>query len=194
MDRLALAAGLLVSLALAAEPAATPTVPDDSAAILGTIKGFLRWALQNDEVIKALQPRIKRVPGSTHLVLDRSRLDAFASRFLASGLFDASFADAVRRYYTRHAAQLAAMTKAEFDELAKYGRGPLMEVENMDLLFCAQEYEYRPEYVDAFQLTRLDVHGDRATAEVLSPYQWPTRFALVRRGGRWLIAAYCVFE
>jgi hypothetical protein len=194
MTRLALAAVSLVALLPGAEPAPPSTDAADAALVLQSIKRFYTWARTHHAEMEALAPRIKDVPGSNRFVLDRSRLDQFSARFLASGLFDPSFEDAVRRYYAKHAARIADMKAAEFAALATHGRGPMMDVEDMEVLFCAQEYEYTSEFVNGFKLTKLAVDGDRARAEATSPYQWKTPFRLVRRGGRWLITGYCVFE
>jgi hypothetical protein len=196
---------LLLALLLSADPgapraapsaAARPAAPGsaEAAPVLAAVKSFYRWALVHHAEVEAAAPRLRDVPGTTRFTLDRSRLDEFVGRLVASGAFDPSFPAAVRRYYDGHAARFAALSQAEFDELARGGRGPQLEVEDMDLFFCAQEYEYTSAYVDRLRLASLRVTGDRAEAEVVSPHAWRTRFTLVRAGGRWRIAGYCVFE
>ena len=80
------------------------------------------------------------------------------------------------------------------DAMARDGRGPLMDVEDMDLFFCAQEYEYAASFADAMKLKSVRISGMRASAVVESPYGWQTPFRFVRDGGSWRISGYCVFR
>jgi len=86
------------------------------------------------------------------------------------------------------------MPQRELDQMAKDGRGPLLETEDMDLFFCAQEYEYKKDFVDHLKLTSVSIQGDTATAEVESSYQWKTKFKFRKEGDWWLISGYCVYE
>jgi hypothetical protein len=86
------------------------------------------------------------------------------------------------------------LPQQEFADLKKYGRGPLMEVEDMDIFFCAQEYDYTPEFLAKTAIKSFRLSGDRAEVVVISPYQWETNFSMVKREGRWLISRYCVFQ
>ncbi len=168
--------------------------PVEQAAALRTIKGFYLWALAHGKEVEALQPVIKDIPHSDRFYLDTANLDRFAKKFLESGLFAPEFEPAVKKYYERYRTQFEALPQQEFADLKKYGRGPLMEVEDMDIFFCAQEYDYTPEFVAKVAIKSFRLSGDRAEVVVLSPYQWETNFSMVKREGRWLISRYCVFQ
>lgn len=150
--------------------------------------------LVHHQEVAALEPKIVNVKGTTKFYLETKTLRPFTDRFLASGYFTRDFPSAVERYYKKYQAQFAAMSKREFDEMAKDGRGPLLETEDMDLFFCAQEYEYKQDFVNRLKLASVAVQGDTATAEVESTYQWKTKFRFRKEGGRWLISGYCVYE
>jgi hypothetical protein len=166
----------------------------ERAAALRTIKGFYLWALEQGKEVEALQPVIKDIPHSDRFYLDTANLDRFAKKFLDSGFFAPEFEPALKKYYERYKAQFAALPQREFANLKKYGRGPLMEVEDMDIFFCAQEYDYTPAFVAKTAIKSFRLSGERAEVVVISPYQWETNFSMVKRDGRWLISHYCVFQ
>jgi hypothetical protein len=168
--------------------------PVERAAAMSTIKGFYLWALEQGKEVEALQPVIKDIPHSDRFYLDTLNLDRFAKKFLDSGFFAPEFEPAVKKYYERYRAQFKALPQQEFADLKKYGRGPLMEVEDMDIFFCAQEYDYTPDFVAKTAIKSFRLSGDRAEVVVISPYQWETNFSMVKREGRWLISRYCVFQ
>jgi len=168
--------------------------PVEREAALRTIKGFYLWALEQGKGVEALQPVIKDIPQSDRFYLDTSNVDRFSKKFLESGFFAPEFAAAVKKYYERYQAQFEALPQQEFADLKKYGRGPLMEVEDMDIFFCAQEYDYTPEFVAKVAIKSFRLSGDRAEVVVISSYQWETNFSMVKREGRWLISRYCVFQ
>jgi hypothetical protein len=168
--------------------------PVERAAALHTIKGFYQWALEHGKEVVTLQPVIKDIPHSNRFFLDTANLDKFAKKFLDSGFFAPEFETALRKYYERYKAQFETLPQEEFAELKKYGRGPLMEVEDMDIFFCAQEYDDTPAFVAKTAIKSFRLSGDRAEIVVISPYQWETNFSLVKREGRWLISRYCVFQ
>jgi hypothetical protein len=163
-------------------------------AALRTIKGFYLWALEHGKEVEALQPVIKDIPQSDRFYLDTSQLDGFAKKFPESGFFAPEFDTVVKKYYERYKAQFEALPQKEFAELKKDGRGPMMEVEDMDIFFCAQEYDYTPDFVAKTAIKSFRLSGDRAEVVVISPYQWETNFSMVKRQGRWLISRYCVFQ
>ena len=168
--------------------------PVERAAALRTIKGFYLWALEHGKEVEALQPVIKDIPHSDRFYLDTSNVDRFAKKFLDSGFFAPEFNAAVKKYYERYKAQFEALPDKEFAELKQSGRGPMMEVEDMDIFFCAQEYDYTPDFVAKTAIKSFRMAGDRAEIVVISPYQWETNFSMVKRDGRWLISRYCVFQ
>jgi hypothetical protein len=168
--------------------------PVERAAAMSTIKGFYLWALEQGKEVEALQPVIKDIPHSDRFYLDTLNLDRFAKKFLDSGFFAPEFEAAIKKYYERYKAQFDALPQEEFADLKKYGRGPLMEVEDMDIFFCAQEYDYTPDFVAKTAIKSFRLSGDRAEVVVISPYQWETNFSMVKREGRWLISRYCVFQ
>lgn len=186
------ALGLIMLVAALATPPAPGAT--DEGELLATVKAFYRWALVHSGEVRALEPKILADRKGKGFHLDRGQLDTFVGKFMSSGLFAPEFAAAVKRYYARYDARIRAMDEADFDRVARDGRGPIMEAEDMDIFFCAQEYEYEPAYVDAFELTSAKLAGGRAQVEVRSPREWPVRFSMVREGGRWLIAGYCVFQ
>jgi hypothetical protein len=168
--------------------------PVERAAAWRTIKGFYLWALEHGKEVEALQPIIKEIPHSDRFYLDTSNVDRFAKKFLESGFFAPEFEPAVKKYYERYRAQFEALPQQEFADLKKYGRGPLMEVEDMDIFFCSQEYDDTPEFVAKMAIKSFRLSGDRAEVVVISPYQWETNFSMVKRESRWLISRYCVFQ
>jgi hypothetical protein len=168
--------------------------PVERQAALRTIKGFYLWALQHGKEVEALQPMIKDIPHSDRFYLDTSNLDRFAKKFLESGFFSPEFETTVKKYYERYKAQFEALPQKEFADLKQYGRGPMMEVEDMDIFFCAQEYDYTPDFVAKMAIKSFRLSGDQAEVVVISPYQWETTFSMVKREGRWLISRYCVFQ
>jgi hypothetical protein len=168
--------------------------PVERAAAMSTIKGFYSWALEHGKEVEALQPVIKDIPHSDRFYLDISNVDRFAKKLLESGFFAPEFEAAIKKYYERYKAQFDALPQEEFADLKKYGRGPLMEVEDMDIFFCAQEYDYTPDFVAKTAIKSFRLSGDRAEVVVISPYQWETNFSMVKREGRWLISRYCVFQ
>ena len=178
-------------------PLALPKVAggeDLRSSLLHQVQGFYSWVLQNGERTAALQPEIREVEGSHRLVLDTSTFDQFKKRFVASGYFTLDFPETITRYYARQESMLAALPDSELAQMAQDGRGPLMEVEDMDLFFCAQEYEYRQGFVDSLKVTELVADGDTARVIVESPYGWQTGFRFRREDGAWRIRGYCVFE
>jgi hypothetical protein len=182
----------LTALPLVLLLAALPGPPQQD--LQKTVQGFYAWVLVHHLEVAALEPKIVEIQGSTKFYLDTKTLRPFAERFVASGYFTPDFPRTIERYYKKYEAQFAAMSKREFDQMAKDGRGPLLETEDMDLFFCAQEYEYKKDFVDHLKLTSAAVHGDTATAEVESTYQWKTKFKFRKDGRRWLISGYCVYE
>jgi hypothetical protein len=168
--------------------------PVERQAAFGTIKGFYMWALEHGKQVEALQPVIKDIPHSDRFYLDTSQLDGFAKQFLESGFFAPEFETVVKKYYERYKAQFEALPQTEFADLKKSGRGPMMEVEDMDIFFCAQEYDYTRAFVEKMAIKSFRMSGDQAEVVVISPYQWETNFSMVKRQGRWLISRYCVFQ
>lgn len=166
----------------------------EQADVLQTIKGFYLWAIKHGKDAVALEPVIKDVPHSNRFYLDVSSLDRFSKKFLSSGFFSPEFAAAVKKYYEGYKVQFEALPQKEFDDLKRDGRGPMMEVEDMDIFFCAQEYECTPDFVAKMRIKSFQLKGDRAEVVVISPYQWETPFSMVKRDGRWLISRYCVFQ
>lgn len=186
---------ILFALLLLNVPAVWAGGPADQV-LLDTVRGFYGWVLDNGKETAQLEPRIKAVAGTNRLYLDLSTLDAFTAAFLRSGYFAPDFSRAVAAYYRKHEAELAALPQAEFDEMEQDGRGPLLETEDMDIFFCAQEYEYRQPFIQGMRLKRtwLEDATATATAIVESPTKWETTFHFVKEQERWLISGYCVYR
>jgi hypothetical protein len=162
--------------------------------VLDVVRGFYSWVLVNGKDTLVLEPKIKDVPGSTKFYLDTSTLDAFTARFMSSGYFSPDFPAAVARYYNKYKADFAAMSQKDFNEAANGGRGPMMETEDMDIFFCAQEYEYRKQFIQDLKIKSASFSSSKAKVIIVSPYKWETEFHLVKVNNRWLISGYCVFH
>jgi hypothetical protein len=173
--------------------AASVSATADQNALLKQVKEFYAWVLINGKFVAALQPVIRDMPGG-RFALDTSNQDNFTSRLLASGYFAPEFKHAVAGYYDRYQRQFAALTAGDFEAMAHDGRGPLMEVEDMDIFFCAQEYEYRPSFIDELKIKQFKGDNSSASLVIVSPYGWETPFTFVFTQGRWLISGYCVFQ
>lgn len=166
----------------------------DNDALLKAVQDFYGWVLQHGKEVAQMQPAIKDVKDSTRFYLDTSSMDDFTAQFMKSGYFSAEFAQAVSAYYNQQKTKIDTMSQQEFDQIAKDGRGPMLETEDMDIYFCAQEYEYKPEFVQGMKIKSAAVTDDTATAVVESPYQWDTEFKFHKNDGRWQIAGYCVYK
>jgi len=162
--------------------------------ILATLNGYYRWVLANADTVMKNAPGLVDVPGSTKFYLNRSSEPEFISGFMDSGFFSAEFPAAVSSYYAKYEKEFSAYSQAEFDQMAHDGRGPLMEVEDMDIFFCAQEFEYKDSYINSIELKDLEIKGDTASVVTIFPFAWETNFKLQKAKGRWLIAGFCVYE
>lgn len=180
----------LLSLTLAA----CQLQENDADQLLTTVKKFYTWVLVNGEATQALAPKIVDIPNCTRFQLETSTLASFNQKMLSSGVFAPSFPGKVEQYYDKHQAAFAKLPQQEFDEMAKLGRGPMMEVEDMDMFFCAQEYENKPEFVEKLAIKKYNLKGNTAWAVIESPYGWPTTFYFEKINQQWLISSYCVFE
>ena len=183
----------LIAVLLSKAPIVSASNQDEQAVMAG-VQGFYGWVLKNGKQVSALQPQIRDIAGSKRFQLDTKNLQAFSGKFMASGYFAPDFPAALQRYYGKYQQQFQAYTDAEFAEMAKDGRGPLMETEDMDIFFCAQEYEYKPSFIKKIKAKSIKLDGDNASVTIVSPYQWETEFKFVKVGQRWLIAGYCVFQ
>ena len=180
----------LVIASLALPASADPATEQQ---LLETVQGFYRWVIENGKETADLQPSIRDIPGTTRFELDTSTLPDFTDRFMRSGFFAAGFPAAVSRYYQRYAAEFAALPQAEFDQIAQDGRGPMMETEDTNLFFCAQEYEPNEPFVAGMRLKGVHIEDGQASALVVSPFDWETEFHFTRTPERWLISGYCEF-
>jgi hypothetical protein len=173
---------------------AEPVTDSESAAILARVKAFYTWTLSNSRSVLALEPHIKNVKGSPRFYLEASTLNAFSAAFMESGDFSGDFQSKVEQYYGRYKKKFSGYSQKQFAQIKKDGRGPLMETEDMDIFFCAQEYEYAPSFIDQMKLADLKINGKTASATVVSPYDWKTEFQFKKSGTRWLISAYCQYK
>lgn len=180
----------LLSLTLAA----CQLQENDADQLLTTVKKFYTWVLVNGEATQALAPKIVVIPNSTRFQLETSTLASFNQKMLSSGVFAPSFPSKVEQYYAKHQAAFAKLPQQEFDKMAKLGRGPMMEVEDMDMFFCAQEYDNTPEFIEKLTVKEFSFNGNTATAVIESTYGWPTTFYFEKINNAWLISGYCVFE
>lgn len=185
---------VLIGLSLAFVAHAAPPEAASREACFATVKAFYVWTLKNGEAVDTLQPVIEDIKGTTHFRLNLDTLPEFSAAFMRSGLFAREFPGKLERYYTKYRDQFHTMPQNEFDEIARSGRGPMMETEDMDVFFCAQEYEYKQEFIDRLKVVSFHARGNTATVTVESPYGWKTDFDLTHEGDRWLISGYCVFR
>ena len=177
--------------AMAAESASSHS---DNNEILATLNSYYRWVLANADSVMKNAPGIVDVPGTKKFYLDRSSEQEFINSFMSSGIFAAEFPVAVSKYYAKYEKEFSGYSDAEFDQMAHDGRGPLMEVEDMDIFFCAQEYTYNDEYIKDIRLKDLHIEGDTASVITIFPFEWETNFKLQKVDGKWLISAFCVYE
>lgn len=161
--------------------------------ILSTVQKFYYWVLKNDKAVSALEPRIVDDKNSNRFHLDIATLPNFSQAFVDSGLFTGDFKEKVSAYYMKYKVDIDKYPQKDFDEVAAGGRGPQMEVEDMDIFFCAQEYEYDKKFIDAMKIDSLTLRGNKAEAVIVSPYEWKTTFQMVNENGKWLISGYCVY-
>lgn len=191
--------GFILGLTLvlpAAASAQNPIPLDDSAGreIAARLERYYQWVLASASTVLKSEPRVVDVPGTNRFSLDRSTEQQFIDGFMDSGNFSAEFPAAVSRYYAKYQKEFAGYAQAEFDQMAHDGRGPLMEVEDMDIFFCAQEYEYKDEYIKNIRLKDLEISGDTASVVTIFPFEWETHFKFNKVDGLWLISAFCVYE
>jgi hypothetical protein len=172
----------------------TPTTNIEDTVILERIKAFYTWALSNNHAVMPLEPRIKNSKGQSRFYLDVSTLNAFSNAFMKSGDFSDDFPSRVVKYYGQYKDKFSKYSQNEFAQIKKNGRGPLMETEDMDIFFCAQEYEYAQPFIDEMKLADIKINGKTAAATVVSPYNWKTEFQLKKVDKRWLISGYCVYK
>lgn len=162
--------------------------------LLATLNSYYRWVLTNADSVMKNAPGIVDVPGTSKFYLDRSSEQEFINGFMRSGLFSTEFPAAVSKYYAKYEKEFSGYSDAEFDQIARDGRGPLMEVEDMDIFFCAQEYTYNEEYIKNIRLKDLQINDNRASVLTVFPFEWETRFKLQMIDGKWLISAFCLYE
>lgn len=167
---------------------------NDPALLHHTIQKFYLWVLENGEATQSISPSIVDESNSTRFKVDTIHLPLFKQKMMSSNIFAPSFPEKIENYYANHQAIFNKMSQKEFDEMAKFGRGPMMEVEDMDMFFCAQEFEYTKEFVEKLNIKESHFEGNRAWAIVESTYGWPTKFYFENINQQWLISGYCVFE
>lgn len=187
----------LLSTTAAYAQTAQPTEPlldTESASILERAKAFYAWALTNSRAVSALEPRIRGMKDNSRFYLDVSTLDAFSTAFMKSGDFSDDFRSKLEKYYGRYKKKFSGYSQKEFAQIKMDGRGPLMETEDMDIFFCAQEYEYTLPFVDQMKLGDIKINGKTASATIVSPYDWKTEFQFRKVGAKWLISAYCQYK
>ncbi|MSQ98105.1 MAG: hypothetical protein EXR85_02220 [Xanthomonadales bacterium] len=166
----------------------------DNNELLATLNSYYRWVLANADTVMKNAPGIVDVPGTTKFYLDRSSEQEFINGFMNSGIFSTEFPAAVAKYYAKYEKEFSGYSQAEFDQIARDGRGPLLDVEDMDIFFCAQEYTYNDEYIKNIRLKDLHIEGDRASVITIFPFEWETDFKLQKVDGQWLISGFCVYE
>jgi len=185
---------IMSALLVCAAPVTASASAADEQALMVRVHGFYDWVLKNGKQVSKLQPAIKDIPGSKKFELDTRNIKAFSGKFKASGYFAPEFPAAIEQYYGNYQKQFAAYTPAEFAQMAKDGRGPLMDTEDMDIFFCGQEYEYKKSFTSKMKAKSIKLDGDKASIIVVLPYQWETEFHFARINSQWMITGYCVFK
>jgi len=182
---------LLVSVAACAHAAGDKSQEE---ALLQTVTGFYGWGLNNGKDALRFEPRITHVPGSTRLYLDQSTLGQYSDALISSGYFAPEFRSNVAGFYAKSADELSKYSQREFDEMARDGRGPLIDSEDIDVFFCSQEAEYTSDYVAGTRLQLYRINGEMATAVVVMPDQSKTDFSFRKIKGIWQISGYCLYK
>jgi hypothetical protein len=182
---------LLVSVAACTHAAGDKSQGE---ALLQTVTGFYGWVLENGKDAQRFEPRITHMPGSTHLYLDQSTLGQYSDALISSGYFAPEFRSNVAGFYARSAHELSKYSQREFDEMARDGRGPLIDSEDIDVFFCSQEAEYTSDYVAGTRLQQLRINGETATAVIVTTDQWKTNFSFRKIDGIWRISGYCLYK
>ena len=158
------------------------------------VRRFYEWTLRNGEQVRRLEPRVSWDPENRRLALDSTTLPEFVAAFMDSGLFAPEFATVLSGYYRTHAEHIAATPPDLLDAYATHGRDILLETEDMDIFFCAQEAQYTPQFVRRMKLRTIRADSTLAVIRSTSSYGWTTEFALRRVADHWLITGYCVFR
>jgi len=183
-----------VLLALAVATGAHAAMNDNQEeALLQTVKGFYGWVLENGKNAQRFEPRITQLKGCTRLFLDQSKLGQYSDALMSSGFFAPEFRSHVAGFYAKSERELSKYSKEEFDEMARDGRGPLIDSEDIDVFFCSQEAEYTPSYIADTRLQQFSINGETATAVVETPDQWKTNFSFRKIKGIWKISGYCLY-
>jgi hypothetical protein len=183
-----LAAVAVLLAAAAAEAAPSTFAPRD------VVRRFYEWVLPNGERVRGLEPKVSWAPDTRQLSLDTGTLPEFVAAFMDSGLFAPEFAEVLSGYYRNHAAAIASTPPDLRDAYATHGRDILLETEDMDIFFCAQEAQYNRQFIRRMKLRTLRADSTLAVVRSTSPYGWMTEFALRRVADHWLITSYCVFR
>ena len=158
------------------------------------VRRFYEWTLRNGEQVRRLEPRVSWDPENRRLALDTTTLPEFVAAFMDSGLFAPEFATILSGYYRNHGEVIAATPPDLLDTYATHGRDILLETEDMDIFFCAQEMQYTTTFIRRMTLRTVHADADRTDVRSTSTYGWKTDFTLRRVDGRWRIAGYCVFR
>ena len=182
---------MLLTTPSAAQGVATQ---NQQAVLSQTVQDFYTWVLAHGMETRRLEPRIVPIQGSTRLALDMSTLSDYSRAFLQSGCFAPEFPSRVDSFYQRASDRLEKYSQAEFDEMAREGRGPLMDSEDIDVFFCSQEAQYTTSYATGARLGISQIGVDIAVAEVVTPDTWKTKFTFRRIGKKWLISGYCLYR
>ena len=194
LNRIITIAVITLALTLSANAHAT-TSQSQEAALMRTVQSFYGWVLKHgEETRQQFEPRITQVQGNTRLVLDLSSLDKYSDAIIASGCFAPEFRLQVAHFYERSAQDLHKYSQSDFDEMAKDGRGPLIDSEDTDVFFCSQEAEYTPTYIAGAHLKKADIKGDTATAVVVTPDKWKNYFTFRKIKDKWLISGFCLYK
>jgi hypothetical protein len=179
--------GVLTVVAIAE---ATPT----PVSAKGVVRRFYAWTLDNGQRVRRLEPKVSWDPATRELALGTATLPDFVGAFMDSGLFAPEFAGVLAGYYQNHAAAIAATPPDLLEAYAMHGRDILLETEDMDIFFCAQESEYTPSFIRQMKLIATRATPEAVTIRSISTYEWKTDFTLRKLGDQWLITGYCVFH
>ena len=185
---------VLVLLLGSSHAAVSGDIDDQGAALSQTVRGFYGWALSHGMETRRLEPHIVPMRESTRLTLDMSTLDKYCKQFMESGFFSPEFPAHLLNYYRNSSEHLQEYSQADYDEMARDGRGPLMDSEDLDVFFCSQEAQYTSSYAAGARLMNIKIGSDTANADVVTPDNWKTKFNFRKVGKQWLISGYCLYQ
>ena len=182
MKRLVLS---LFPLVILSRSFCTPLLDADSTEKVGgaiaVVQQFYRWYSENcTELSSEGFLRDGGVQGKQYEI-DFRKVDQFLNRLVSTGLFSETFPPKVNAFFARCNEKMFAMNQTE---------GPPIDL-NYDIIFCSQEYDLTPEFVDFFTFSDVLMSGSRITMKINTPYEWVNTATLILTDRGWKIDRIC---